>query len=240
LDITVERINFEVEADLVSGINRFALENKTTVDLILLAVYYVLLSKYSRQSDIVIGVPFSFRSHPELARVVGPLSNIGVMRNYPNDYKTFEYFLTEIIKNAEAAEEHSHYPLEFVLEKTLSEDEFKGIPLFEAMFEVKKTSHPDAKEIEHSVSTIASLGMQLPNAELKLFASVELDTFYFKLEYIQQLFHKDSMDRFGKDYLYILGLIIANKNIVLQDISLIASSMELQQIVLDEFELNFD
>jgi non-ribosomal peptide synthetase component F len=51
--------------------------------MVLLAIYSILLSKYSGQEDIVVGVPIQGRQHPDLENIAGFFVNTLAMRNYP-------------------------------------------------------------------------------------------------------------------------------------------------------------
>ena len=51
--------------------------------MILLAVYNILLAKYTGQEDIIVGSPIAGRSHADLEQIIGVFINTLAMRNHP-------------------------------------------------------------------------------------------------------------------------------------------------------------
>lgn len=86
-------------------------ETGTTLYMILLASYSILLSKLSRQEDIVVGSPASGRPHADLERVIGMFVNTLAIRCQPEGRKTFSSYLQDIRHLALTAYEHQDYPL---------------------------------------------------------------------------------------------------------------------------------
>ncbi|WP_277997276.1 condensation domain-containing protein, partial [Bacillus cereus] len=74
----------------------FSRAQQVTPFMFFLAAYNVLLSKYSHQEDIVIGVPVDGRKQPDLFSVVGMFVNSLPLRNYPKGNKQFDEFLNEV------------------------------------------------------------------------------------------------------------------------------------------------
>ncbi|HDR7244930.1 TPA: hypothetical protein QCW90_005718, partial [Bacillus mobilis] len=64
----------------------------TTEYMVLLSAFMILLSKYSKQEDIVVGSPFSGRVHPDTEKILGMFVNTLVMRGAPQGDKSFNTF----------------------------------------------------------------------------------------------------------------------------------------------------
>ncbi|MBO1919807.1 hypothetical protein J4710_02640 [Staphylococcus xylosus] len=60
--------------------------------MILLSSFMILLHKYSRQEDVVIGSPISGRTHQDTDNLLGMFVNTLPMRAYPENNKAFEQF----------------------------------------------------------------------------------------------------------------------------------------------------
>ena len=58
--------------------------------MVLLAVYKVVLHRYSSQTDILVGSPMACRTTPELNNLVGQLANPVVLRSRVTSDMTFE------------------------------------------------------------------------------------------------------------------------------------------------------
>ncbi|MEJ7495935.1 condensation domain-containing protein, partial [Staphylococcus pasteuri] len=66
----------------------------------------VLLHKYSRQDDIVIGSVISARTHHDTENMLGMFANTLVYRGHPTDDKTWEQLMSEIKETSLGAYEH--------------------------------------------------------------------------------------------------------------------------------------
>ena len=84
----------------------------TTDYMVFLSVAMVLLSKYSRQEDIVIGSPISSRTHKDTEKMLGMFVNTLAMRGYPEKEKRYEDFLAEIKEKCLKSYENQEYPMD--------------------------------------------------------------------------------------------------------------------------------
>jgi hypothetical protein len=96
LSIQGDSVNFELGEATTRQLKRITSESDTTLFMVLLAVYYILLSKYSGQSDILVGIPIAGRRHLDLQNIIGIFVNMLVLRNFPQKEKRFSDFLQEI------------------------------------------------------------------------------------------------------------------------------------------------
>jgi len=78
-----EKIEFELGSDITGKLKQIQKESGATLYMVLLAIYNILLSRYSGQEDIIVGCPSAERTHPDLENVVGILLNTLALRNYP-------------------------------------------------------------------------------------------------------------------------------------------------------------
>ncbi|MBJ3793202.1 hypothetical protein I8J38_32410, partial [Bacillus sp. OA1] len=58
--------SFNLGTDLTFKVNKLATETGTTPYMILLAIYNILLSRYTGQEDIIVGSPIAGRSHSDI------------------------------------------------------------------------------------------------------------------------------------------------------------------------------
>ncbi len=110
-DFSGGTIEVNIDKDTADEPHRLMVETGTTLYMILLAVYSILLSKLSGQEDIVVGSPVAGRPHADLERVIGMFVNTLAMRGQPEGHKTFSLYLQDIRHLALTAYEHQDYPL---------------------------------------------------------------------------------------------------------------------------------
>src|SRR5699024_3491005 len=125
---------FVLDEKITRSLKQLASETGTTLYMLLLSAYNILLHKYTNQSDILVGTPVAGRPHPDVQSMTGMFVNTLVMRNYPDGQKRIEDLIQEVKNKAIAAYDHADYPFELLVEKlTLDRDPSRN-PLFQAMF----------------------------------------------------------------------------------------------------------
>ncbi|MBY0220755.1 condensation domain-containing protein, partial [Paenibacillus illinoisensis] len=104
--------SIEVGEELTQRLEQLAAETGTTLFMVLLAAYTVLLHKYTGQEDIIVGTPIAGRGHTDVEHVVGMFVNTLALRNRPRAEQTFTALLKEVKENALKAYENQDYPFE--------------------------------------------------------------------------------------------------------------------------------
>ncbi|CAH1200787.1 Tyrocidine synthase 3 [Paenibacillus plantiphilus] len=235
-------LSFVIDESIVSELRRLTQETETTMFMILLAAYNVLLSKYSHQEDIVIGTPVSGRNHADLDHVIGMFVNTLPIRNYPAAGKRFIDFLEEVKGSALGAYEHHQYPLESLVEKLQLPMDQSRNPLFDAMFVLH--NHIDSNDNEEYPEHELQFKPIEPDSstakfDLNLQALEYESQIAGRLEYSTSLFNKASAERMADDYIRILQLIAGDIHIELSKIQLAASKRELETVSFTDVEFNF-
>ncbi|MEO8334162.1 MAG: amino acid adenylation domain-containing protein [bacterium] len=97
---------------VADAVHRVAREQSTTPFVVLLAAFEVLLHRYSRQDDIVVGTVVTGRGQPELEGLIGYFSNtLPVRVTFEND-PTFSDLIARVRDATLGANEHADLPYE--------------------------------------------------------------------------------------------------------------------------------
>ncbi|MDQ1353900.1 MAG: hypothetical protein QG657_4209, partial [Acidobacteriota bacterium] len=227
MDIAGSSINFEMDDDLTADVNKLAIRNNTTLYALLLAVFNILLAKYTNQEDIVVGTPVSGRSHREFEDIIGMFVNTLAMRNRPMWGKTFIDFLSEVSKNIFAAFENQDYQFEMLVEKVATDRQLNRNPLFDVVFVLQNyaqninLSGGYKEEIwiipYHYKSRISKFDLTLQ--------AFEVDRhILFVMEYRTSLFRSETIERLTRHFLNILHEVMEEPEVLLSDIQVISES----------------
>jgi amino acid adenylation domain-containing protein len=127
-------LRFELAEHLREGIYQLMKETGTTLYMVLLAVYNILLHRYTQQEDIVIGSIIAGRNHADLEKVMGILVKTIPMRNFPAGNKTVEEFLAEVKENTSEAFKNQLYPILELMRKLELKTDRSRNPLFDVAF----------------------------------------------------------------------------------------------------------
>ncbi|MDD0972512.1 non-ribosomal peptide synthetase [Pseudomonas fontis] len=127
-------LRFALDADLNNRLRSFCRSRGVTPYMLLLAVFNVLLSRYSASEDIVVGSPVANRFPQETEALVGFFVNTLVMRNQPRAALSFEAFLQQVKQQALAAYAHQDVPFDRVVHALQPERSASHSPLFQVEF----------------------------------------------------------------------------------------------------------
>lgn len=125
---------FLIEAPIVTSLRELARVQGVTLFMVLLAGFQILLARYSREEDVVVGCPIVGRGRTELEPLIGDLGNTLVLRtNLAGDPSVREAIrrVREVCLGAYA---HQELPFEKLVEDLQPERSLSHTPLFQLMF----------------------------------------------------------------------------------------------------------
>lgn len=112
----------------------FSRQEGASVFMTVLAIYQVLLLRYSGQADFGVGTPITNRSQVRMEGMIGFCVNTLIMRADLRGDPTFMEVLRRVKKATMEAFDHQDLPLERIVEELSPERQVSGAPLFQVMF----------------------------------------------------------------------------------------------------------
>ncbi|KPV60903.1 hypothetical protein QJ48_02835 [Paenibacillus sp. A3] len=198
-------LSFAMDEALTEGLRKLARETGSTLHMVLLSAFHILLSKYSGQEDIVIGSPVAGRPHADLQTIVGMFVNTLALRNRASGEKRYSEFLKEVKENALHAYENQSYQFEELLDKVRVKRDTGRNPLFDVMFNM---SYADGEWLAASPELTLKLvptGSSISKFDLTLHAVENEKTIRYTIEYCTKLFRAETIDRIGRNYSHVLN-----------------------------------
>ncbi|SFS44387.1 non-ribosomal peptide synthetase [Marininema halotolerans] len=215
-----DRLHVEIPSTLTKQLKTFADNHGVTLYMVLLATYNVLLHRYTKQEDIIVGTPIAGRLHSDQESMVGMFVNTLAMRNYPTGDQSFIQFLDEVKKQAIDAYQHQEYPFEELVDRLQLERHSSHNPLFDTMlFMQNYTRQPG--EVRGVTFTPYPFTHHAAKFDITLEFHQEEEDLLMAVEYATALFKRDSMERFAELFLRILADVIQNPDQSLREINLI-------------------
>ncbi|MGO4953467.1 amino acid adenylation domain-containing protein [Paenibacillus sp. DRB1-1] len=221
-----EILEFHVDENLTEKLQLVANESGTTLYMILLAAYSVLLAKYSGEEDVIIGTPIAGRTAAEVEPIVGMFVNTLALRTQPTGDKTFAGYLQEVKATLLQAYEHQEYPFEELIQKVQAKRQSNRSMLFDTMLVLQNT--------EEAMIEIPGLTLQPykrnkieAKFDLTLYVTPEQNQLTCNFEFATKLFRNTSVKKLSNDYIYILSELSNNIHNNLLNI-------ELKEIVKEE------
>lgn len=203
---------FDIEKDLSDRLKTLAAQSGSTLYMVLLSAYSILLSKYTGQEDIVVGSPVAGRINSEFENTMGMFVNTLAMRNYPAGGKTFSGFLEEVRENTLKALDNQNYPFEELISKLKIKRDPGRNPLFDTLFVLQN----------FDISNILLGGLRVqPYAfdskaskfDLTLEAVHKGSMLSFNMEYCTKLFKRETIERLARHFINILNAIAKDSQV---------------------------
>jgi amino acid adenylation domain-containing protein len=225
-----DRIEVSIDKKLSSQIKDMARRTNTTVYMVLLAAYNIMLAKYTGQDDIIVGTVEAGRGYSELNSVVGMFINTIAHRNYPKDSKTVKEFLEDVKENTIKDFDNRDYQFDTLIDKLNINREVSRNPLFDTMFVLQNMSlEVDSDESYKPIEA----DFNIAKFDLTLIAKEVEDAINLDFEYCSELFKRKTVEMMGKHYINILKNMSSNYNKKLYEVDMI--SEEEKNIILYNF-----
>lgn len=200
-------VNFSLEAELSNSLRLKAKELKVSLYSLLLSGYYLMLSAFSNQEDIVVGTPVAGRHYEGIKDLIGLFVNTLVLRQKINSSQSIACFISEVGENVNNALMHQDLPFEKLVDELKLEKDSSRNPIFQVMFGVQSFAKDQREEYENIFTLYEDLeGLDYSPAKFDL--TTMLDDSEEKISgifnYAVSLFDKDTIQNYIHVYLKIL------------------------------------
>ena len=175
----------------------------------MLAAFYVLLYRYSRQDDLVIGTTIAGRNQAEVEGLIGLFLNTLVLRARISDNVTFRDLLASVRNVTIEAYANQNVPFEKLLEELKAERDLSRTPLFQVFFDM--LSFPEYKidlpGLEAEIAAPPEIGSKF---DLTLYVEEKGGKFKLDLVYDCDLFTAERAEEMLEQYTHLLERIASN------------------------------
>ncbi len=130
-----QRMHFE--APFTQKIRRFSEEHGVSLFVTLLAAFEVLLARYTRQEDLIVGTTVSRRDEAKSKGTIGPLENMLAVCTPVNTNQSFAAFLAQVRDSVAEALTHQGVPFESLLGDLRLDRDMSRHPLFQVRFDMQ-------------------------------------------------------------------------------------------------------
>jgi len=202
---------FKIPASLAEKITKLSETQSTTMFMTLLAVFQVLLYRYTQQDDIVTGTPIAHRQEIEIENLIGFFVNTLVIHGRLGENTSFIEFLQQIRETTLGAYAHQDVPFEQLVEQLEVSRSLSYHPLFQVMFVFQAEDSFNSKLTLNNVE-IDSWDTETTTSKFDLTLNIidygirqGMSCFF---EYNTDIFDKLTLERMAKCYLTLLEGIV--------------------------------
>lgn len=206
-----------------------------TLFTLLLAAYKVFLFRYSRQTDLIVGVPTSGRSQARFASVVGNFVNTIPLRTRPRGDQPFSAYLREVQAALLGGLEHQNFPFSTLVDRLKVERNAGQWPIYQTLFMLQQTqAGMDADLAQLALGEDGDVSFRrawrlrplairhrVENFDFKLMAAEIQDGLLLSFQYRCGLFDADTIESWGAQFRHLLGGIVSDPDSCLGELPLL-------------------
>lgn len=209
-----------IPGELVNKLKLYAGKENTTLFMVLLSAFKVMLYRYSGQSDIIVGSPIASRNRKDVEDVIGFFTNNIVLRTAFSDEIDFSGLLQQVKKVTLEAYKNQDVPFEKLVEELHIERDMSRNPLFQVLFSLQNSPLPRMEFSELSVST-KDLDAGYARFDLALDIRDAGEGMLIDFEYNTELFNEDTIIRMAGHYKQLMANILKNPHAKLDEFEML-------------------
>ncbi len=188
--------------DAVMQLLRIARDRRATPAMAFLAVLALLLARWTRMEDIVIAMPVSKRSRPELAGLMGLLVDFFPLRIRTSPASSYATLLDAVRESMLGALDHAALPFERIVALTRTDQHSGGQPFQQVLFgyEAEEASTQASHRVESAATGLKiaewpDLPEQDAKAELSFLVERRAGAWHLVIRYARPLFGARTANR---------------------------------------------
>ncbi|MCP3145381.1 condensation domain-containing protein, partial [Pyxidicoccus xibeiensis] len=224
-------LSIPLPRELSDAVKTLAQREGATPFMVVLATWQLLLSRYSGQDDISVGMPIANRNRAEVEGLIGFFVNTLVVRASIDSRQSFRELLAQVRERTLSAYEHQDVPFEKLVEELQPQRDLSRSPLF---------------QVSLTFQNAPGEALKLPGLELELLpsqseaAKFDLDLGMDEVEggltgslnYNTDLFDAATAERLARHFRVLLEAVTADVRRPLWQLDLLTAE-ERQQLLVD-------
>ncbi|GCE14616.1 non-ribosomal peptide synthetase [Tengunoibacter tsumagoiensis] len=221
-------LTFALPSELTAQVKAFCIQQGCTLFQALLAAFQIVLSRYSGQTDFLIGTPMANRTPRETEPLIGLFVNTLVFRAQLTGEPGFQAIVAKVREETLDASSHQELPFEKLVETLQSERDLSRNPLFQVMFAFQNN-----QQVSYTIADLQIHSIRLPNPaaqfELNLSMADTSEGIKGAIEYNTDLFDEATIQRLSGHFQSVLQAGIEHPTASFKTLPLLTAS-EKQQL----------
>ena len=199
-----------ISADTIKGIKKAATHCEATSFMVELAAFKVLLHRYVKQSDVVVGIPVAGRNQVETEGLIGFFVNTLVLRDDLSGNPTFADVVAQVRETILGAFSNADVPFEKIVEVLQPERNLGFNPIFQVMFATLQAA-VRSHEFGDLTAYPYVVGAETSIFDLSLTLIEDIDQqWWAQIEYNTTLFSQERIRQMLSDYTSLLEGVVAS------------------------------
>ncbi|PHI36205.1 hypothetical protein CBQ28_15535 [Pseudoalteromonas sp. GCY] len=211
---------FVLDRPVTDSLYKLAQKTDSSLFMIMHAALSILLAKYSKQTDIVVGTSFANRDNKQLEPLIGFFVNEVVLRTKVDWTQSFCDFLKSVKQVNSEAQKNADVPFEYLVEKLNPARDASVSPLFQIALNLNSQSLPDREQQNIKLSRLDDM---VPTAKFDLTFNVDTNhsDLMLALEFNTDLFKPETIEYLAQSWGELLASIAKNSECSLGELNLV-------------------
>ncbi len=235
-----DSVLFTINSEMTTRLKNLSKETSTTLYMVLMSTFNLLMHKYAKQEEVIVGTVSFGRNFNSLENVVGMFVNTLAIRSRITIDESFSDYLQSFKEKALTALENSDYQFDQLIDDLTIKRDLSRNPLFDVMFVMENMDIPfnADKSLQFSPYDYQPKGTKL---DLTLKVQERAGEMVGLFQYNTSLFKKETIQRLVQYYFKLLNEITAFPEQKLSDIDMMP--IEERDRLFNEFnatDVNYD
>ncbi|HLK56581.1 MAG TPA: condensation domain-containing protein, partial [Chthonomonadaceae bacterium] len=210
---------FSIPQATAEKLKAFSRQEGATLFMTLFAAYTILLSRYTRTRDIVVGTDVANRNARELEDLIGFFLNHVVLRADLSGSPTFREYLGHIHQVATEAFAHQEMPFDRLVEVLNPERRGNHTPLFQALFVLQNAPRAPI-QLPGLTMNALKVEREASKYDIALFLSERTEGIAGTFLYKRDLFDRTTMETMRSRFETLLESIVAQPDTVIHTLEI--------------------
>ncbi|MFB2837780.1 amino acid adenylation domain-containing protein [Floridanema evergladense] len=217
-----------LDRNLTQKLKHLSQESGTTLFMTLLTAFTILLSRYSRQEDIVLGSAIANRNRKEIEGLIGFFVNSLALRINLQGNPTFLELLARVKRVSLDAYDHQDLPFEKLVDELGLERSLAHHPLFQVAFGLQNETN---ENLEINGLTVTTFKWENTTTlfDLSLIFRETSQELIGEWEYATDLFDQNTIQRMTQHFTVLLEAIVDRPQQPINSLPLLTKN-EIQQL----------
>ncbi|MBF0102753.1 MAG: amino acid adenylation domain-containing protein [Desulfobacterales bacterium] len=216
-------VSIDVPSEWTKLILAFCSNQRVTLFMASLTAFYVLLYRYTDQTDLIIGSPVSGRDHMDFENQIGFYVNSIPLRMKIDSSHSFHKLLQSTASMVLETFEHQSYPFDKLVDELSMKRDLSRSPVFDIMLVVEQNdlAFPEIDGLRFiRIEPIHYFS----KFDLSLYIQQDTQGLRFAMEYNTDLFKKERMIRMLSHFFELIKHGITMPNTSIADINILTDS----------------
>jgi surfactin family lipopeptide synthetase A len=216
-----KKLQFSLGAARTERLKAFARSNNCTLQVLLQTIYKVLLSKYTGQDDLIVGVPVAGRTHPDLQNVQGMFVNNLATRTEIKGSESFLSLLHREKNNFSENLENQEYPFDQLMSWIAQEHDSSRNRVFDTMF-VYQDARPGDLRSESFLLSRHYFDPGISKYDISMEIVDEGDLIRYAIEYATRLFKEETILQLAAHFERLVSAILQDRHMPVADLPMLS------------------